>query len=82
MLDEFEGPTHFRTYSGERNPSFTANCNVLDAMLSQPNATALELQITKTASFLSDIWWDSSNGAIEDKWVSDTAFFCGTRNPS
>ncbi|GME64951.1 hypothetical protein AJ79_09819 [Neofusicoccum parvum] len=68
MLDEFEGPTHFRTYSGERNPSFTANCNVLDAMLSQPNATALELQITKTASFLSDIWWDSSNGAIEDKW--------------
>ena len=68
LLDEFEGETHFITYKGERNPSFTANCNVLVALLSQPNVSTLTPQITKVASFLSREWWES-NGAIDDKWV-------------
>ena len=69
LLDEFESETHFKTYDKERNPSFTANCNVLVALLSQPNVSTLAPQITKVASFLSKEWWQSE-GAIDDKWVS------------
>lgn len=68
MLDEFEVETHFRTYERERDPSFTANCNVLIALLSQPDVSTLTPQIIKVASFLSRRWWES-NGGIGDKWV-------------
>ncbi|PGG95909.1 hypothetical protein AJ79_09819 [Helicocarpus griseus UAMH5409] len=67
MLDAFEMETHFRTYERERNPSFTANCNVLTALLSQPDVSKLAPQITKVASFLCKRWWES-DGSIEDKW--------------
>lgn len=66
LLDEFEGKTHFLTYKGERNPSFTANCNVLVALLSQPDVSTLTPQIAKIISFLSSQWWES-NGSIDDK---------------
>ena len=68
LLDEFEGESHFRTYERERNPSFSANCNVLVALLSQPDVSALAPQVTKVATFLSSEWW-KSKGAIDDKWV-------------
>jgi hypothetical protein len=29
LVQMFETADHFRTYPGERNPSFSANCNVL-----------------------------------------------------
>lgn len=68
MLDRFEQETHFKTYDGERNPSFSANCNVLVALLSQPDPSAYQSQITKVLRFLINLWWDS-DGWIEDKWV-------------
>lgn len=67
MLERFEQETHFKTYDGERNPSFSANCNVLVALLSQPDASAYQTQITKIVRFLVDIWWNA-DGWIEDKW--------------
>jgi hypothetical protein len=68
FLQEFEVETHFRTYERERDPSFSANCNVLAALLSQPDVFQLARQIKKVASFLSKTWLESS-GAIDDKWV-------------
>lgn len=69
LLFEFEGKTHFRTYQGERDPSFTANCNALLALLSQPDLPALAPQIEKAMTFLCDTWWEA-DGHIGDKWVS------------
>lgn len=68
MLARFEAETHFKTYDGERNASFSANCNVLVALLSQPDPSDYQKQITKTLRFLVDLWWNS-DGWIEDKWV-------------
>ncbi|KAE8375466.1 terpenoid cyclases/protein prenyltransferase alpha-alpha toroid [Aspergillus bertholletiae] len=67
LLDEFEGSTHFRTYSGERDPSFTANCNVLLAFLSRSDASDFATQIQKVTAFLCDIWW-TADGHVGDKW--------------
>ncbi|KAM5456799.1 hypothetical protein MaudCBS49596_001040 [Microsporum audouinii] len=67
LLKEFECETHFRTYKGERNASFSANCNVLLALLSQPNPSLYTSQIEKATKFLCNMWWESDT-FIEDKW--------------
>ncbi|KAL4871888.1 hypothetical protein BDV12DRAFT_194031 [Aspergillus spectabilis] len=67
LLDEFEGPTHFRTYHSERDPSFTANCTVLLALLSRSDASKLATQIQNPTAFLCDIWW-IADGHTGDKW--------------
>jgi len=69
MIDAFEGETHFRTYASERNPSFTANCNVLSALLAQPDPSHYSVQILKIVNFLCDCWWESDE-SVKDKWVS------------
>ena len=58
---------HFRTYLGERDASFSANCNVLRAILEVPNAYDHIADVKNVAYFLCDSWW---SGTIEDKWVS------------
>ena len=68
MLEEFESETHFKTYSLERDPSFSANTNALLALLRQPDASRFSSQILKAAKFLCDYWWSSDN-EISDKWV-------------
>ncbi|EXL39270.1 hypothetical protein FOCG_18115 [Fusarium oxysporum f. sp. radicis-lycopersici 26381] len=67
MLNIFEVTTHFRTYAGERDPSLTANCNALSALLEQPDVINYATQIQKTTKFLCDYWWQS-DGKIKDKW--------------
>ncbi|RHZ63609.1 terpene synthase family protein [Aspergillus thermomutatus] len=67
LIEEFEGPSHFRTYHGERDPSFTANCNALLALLSRPDASTFVTQIQKAAAFLCDVWW-TADSHIGDKW--------------
>ncbi|RAL02627.1 terpene synthase family protein [Aspergillus ibericus CBS 121593] len=67
LIEEFEMPTHFRTYPGERDPSFSANCNVLRAFLHQPNPSDYSSQISKIVTFLCDWWWKADNG-LGDKW--------------
>ncbi|KHN93735.1 terpene synthase family protein [Metarhizium album ARSEF 1941] len=67
MIGTFEADTHFRTYLSERDPSFTANCNVLSALLEQPDVSQYSSQIFKVVNFLCDRWWESDKG-IKDKW--------------
>ncbi|KAF3067424.1 Copalyl diphosphate synthase [Daldinia childiae] len=67
MIDGFETKTHFRTYASERNSSFTANCNVLSALLVQPNLSHYSAQILKLVEFLCNYWWESDE-YIKDKW--------------
>jgi len=72
LIEVFEAETHFRTYAGERDPSPTANCNALLALLQQPDVSLYATQIEKVARFLVDFWW-KSDGKIMDKWVRITA---------
>jgi hypothetical protein len=66
MIAEFDGEGHFKTFTGERNPSFSANCNALVALLYTPDPDVYIDQVSKTVSFLCEAWWE---GAINDKWV-------------
>ncbi|KAJ6438979.1 Copalyl diphosphate synthase-like protein [Purpureocillium lavendulum] len=67
MVEVFEADTHFRTYQGERDPSFTSNCNILQALLHQPDVSAYSSQVLKVAKFLCEHWW-TTDGRIKDKW--------------
>lgn len=68
MIKHFECETHFQTYPNERDPSFSANCNALLALLCQADLSTFSAQILKVVHFLSKIWWDT-DGPIKDKWV-------------
>ncbi|KAI1470985.1 terpene synthase family protein [Daldinia caldariorum] len=67
MIEVFEVDAHFQTYPSERNPSFTANCNALMALLHHKDVARYSSQILKTVQFLCDYWWSADNG-IQDKW--------------
>ncbi|KAL9040190.1 MAG: hypothetical protein Q9180_002063 [Flavoplaca navasiana] len=72
MIAEFEAPDHFKTYAFERDPSFSANCNVLISLLSDENQLGEHrMHIQKTIAFLRDTWWNSDQ-KILDKWVRNT----------
>ncbi|UNI15339.1 hypothetical protein JDV02_001879 [Purpureocillium takamizusanense] len=73
MVEAFEADTHFRTYQGERDPSFTTNCNVLQALLHQPDVSVYSSQVLKVAKFLCEHWW-TTDGRIKDKWVRSSPF--------
>ena len=78
MKAAFECATHFKTYNGERNPSFSANCNALHALASdiehQSNKKHdLMVTIEKVVSFLCQRWWAWEDFPV-DKWVRSTAF--------
>ncbi len=69
MIDQFKSKNgHIQTYPGERDASFSANCNVLMALLSSPDVELHEACISSIATFLCDSWW---SGASSDKWVGD-----------
>ncbi|KAL1965541.1 hypothetical protein VTN77DRAFT_5624 [Rasamsonia byssochlamydoides] len=65
MIAVFETPTHFMTYRDERNESFSANCNVLKALLRSESPSRHLLQIIKAAGFLCHNWYV---GKVNDKW--------------
>ena len=67
LLDAFEAENHFKTYSSERNASFSTNCNVLTALLHMVDVSSYLSQIEKATRFLCSSWWNSSDG-IRDKW--------------
>ncbi|KAI9886142.1 MAG: hypothetical protein M1823_002045 [Watsoniomyces obsoletus] len=56
---------HLMTYLAERNPSFSANCNGLMALLHAPDVQEHAASISALAAFLCDGWWD---GTVQDKW--------------
>ncbi|KAI1136024.1 Ent-kaurene synthase [Hypoxylon sp. FL0543] len=65
LIQAFETEDHFSTYSGERNPSFSANCNVLICILSQKNLSPYMSQITKATKFLCS---KVVSGNVREKW--------------
>ena len=68
MLSYFQSKNgHFQTYVGERNPSFSANCNVLMAILHAPGLSDYSSQIESISNFLCDTWFSN---AVNDKWVN------------
>lgn len=69
MISMFENDTHFKTYTSERNSSFSANCNVLNALVHVPDPGLYLTQILKATTFLCKAWYD---GPLIDKWVSIT----------
>ncbi|KAK4224889.1 hypothetical protein QBC38DRAFT_396604 [Podospora fimiseda] len=67
LIRTYEGPTHFRTHPGERNPSLSANCNILILLLSREDRDEHLPQIIKASRFLIDKvlgGWDDVN----EKW--------------
>ncbi|KAJ3498469.1 hypothetical protein NLG97_g1096 [Lecanicillium saksenae] len=75
MIESFEAEGHFKTYAFERDPSFSANCNALSALLCQTDVTQYFPQIHKIVRFLCDCWWNS-DGKIKDKWNSSYLYPC------
>ncbi|KAI5814896.1 ent-kaurene synthase [Pyronema omphalodes] len=68
LIAEFGKPDRFKTYSFERNPSFTANCNVLKALLQYVTPEKnYATQIETCVRFISQYWWNSWE-ALQDKW--------------
>jgi hypothetical protein len=76
MIAEFEAETHFQTYKLERNASFSANCNVLGALLHVENPVEYTQQITKAVTFLCKFWMA---GDVKDKWVRILDVHCRSR---
>lgn len=69
MIDTYEGKTHFKTYHGERNSSFSANCNVLTCLLGLTDEQRVTYvpQIAKAMSYLCR---EAFKDSVRDKWVS------------
>lgn len=72
MLKAFEAEHHFRTYPHERDPSFSANCNVLMALLYTNNPSQYVPQIEKASRFLLKHFRESDLN-VRDKWVWSSA---------
>ena len=66
LISTYDSERCFKTYPTERNPSFSANCNVLNALLHQEEPNNYATYISKATSFLIDCWM---NGRVKDKWV-------------
>ena len=68
MIKTFGKTSHFITYAHERDPSISANCNILIALLTSENCQIYMDQIAIALNFLIDKW----NGrCFADKWVCD-----------
>ena len=73
MIAEYEAQDHFKTYLSESDASFSANCNILNALLHAPAGPDVYVtQIEKALRYLCSCWW-RSNGKIVDKWVEHHA---------
>ncbi|PVH96872.1 aphidicolan-16beta-ol synthase [Periconia macrospinosa] len=67
LLQRFETEDRFLTYQFERTPSFSANCNVLSALLHLQSLDQYTTSIGKAARFICN-WWHDSDRPIPDKW--------------
>ena len=57
---------HLLIYHGERDPSFSANCNVLNAIITVPDVQEYIRDIEAIVEFLCESWWSRKS---KDKWV-------------
>jgi hypothetical protein len=67
LIQTYETTEHFATYRGERNSSFSANCNVLILLLVREDRSQHIPQITKALRFLIGSVF---TGHVREKWVS------------
>lgn len=65
LIKMFQTADHFRTYRQEGSPSFSANCNVLLALLGEADGALDQENIEKAMTFLLDL---EESGPIRDKW--------------
>jgi hypothetical protein len=75
LLQVYEGESCFKTYPGERNPSVSANCNVLICLLTRDNPMEFCVQITKILHFVSR---QVILRAINEKWVCWSSMYLAT----
>ena len=68
MVKYYEGEEYFKTYPYERDPSFSANCNILIALLNTPRPIEFRNQIKKIVRYLCKSW-DKREVGLRDKWV-------------
>jgi hypothetical protein len=70
LVQNFEQAEWFKTFRQERNPSFSANCNILSALTSQTSGPQkYAAQIGKITRFLCKSWLNNTN-VTQDKWVN------------
>ena len=67
LIERFELDIHFQTFEHERNPSFSANCNVLLAFLHSPDPSEYLSQILKCVRYICYEWWNTDE-PLKDKW--------------
>ncbi|KAF7905074.1 uncharacterized protein EAF01_005595 [Botrytis porri] len=72
VIQAFEGKEHFLTYRGERNPSFSANCNVLIFFLDRDDRAQYVPQISKTVQFLAS---QAFNENVKEKWHRNNLYW-------
>ncbi|RYP78945.1 hypothetical protein DL769_003110 [Monosporascus sp. CRB-8-3] len=73
LINTFETTDHFRTYLAERNPSISANINVLSFLLLLDDPTPYVPQIAKAASFVCGRVF---LGEVKEKWTQKNKKFC------
>ncbi|KAJ5921344.1 terpenoid cyclases/Protein prenyltransferase [Penicillium verhagenii] len=73
MVTKFRSHPCFKTYEMERNPSLSANCNVLLALVSSDNPGAYVEEITAVLNYLLGAW---KKGNLSDKWNSSAHYSC------
>ncbi|MCJ1438192.1 hypothetical protein MMC27_007579 [Xylographa pallens] len=72
IIQHFESEQgHIRTYLGERDASFSANCNVLMALLSCPDVSMHEYKIARIAIYICTVWFE---GLVKDKWNTSPGY--------
>jgi len=65
MVSEFATAENFRTYAFESNPSFSANCNIILALLSSSSTNKYSSHLNKAIKYLVG---SAELGIITDKW--------------
>lgn len=69
IVGHFDSSKCLRTYSAERNPSVSANCNaLLSIVLDAEDYPSKTAAIEKVVNFVCESWW-SACGSLDDKWV-------------
>ncbi|KAJ5727077.1 terpenoid cyclases/Protein prenyltransferase [Penicillium malachiteum] len=73
MVTKFRSDPCFKTYEMERNPSLSANCNILLALASSENAKDHMDDIRTVMKYLNTIW---RQGDLRDKWNTSSHYSC------
>ncbi|KAJ4286478.1 hypothetical protein N0V90_013178 [Kalmusia sp. IMI 367209] len=71
LLETFSSAQNFRTYAHESSPSFSANCNVLIALLHAPDLNAHAPYIRLAIDYLVTL---AEEGLLKDKWNIATTY--------